>query len=84
MSDFTRREVLRLGGLAFGSAVVGPSLLGCDLRFRGPPLLSLVRPEPDLAVAERPATPSTWSCATATWAAAPSSTATSRSTRTRA
>jgi FtsP/CotA-like multicopper oxidase with cupredoxin domain len=52
MADLTRREVLRLGGLALGSALVGPSLLGCDLRFADPPLLLVARPEPGLAVAE--------------------------------
>ena len=52
MIDLTRREVLRLGGIALGSAIVGPSLLGCDFHFADPPLLSLARPEPGLAVAE--------------------------------
>jgi len=51
MIDLTRRDVLRLGGLALGSAVVGPSLFGCDFRFADPPLLWLARPEPGLAVA---------------------------------
>jgi FtsP/CotA-like multicopper oxidase with cupredoxin domain len=52
MIDLTRREMLRLGGLSLGSAIVGPSLFGCYSRFADPPLLSLARPEPGLAVAE--------------------------------